>query len=381
MNKIIIAAFLISLFNACNNSKTSSKFEIKGNLLNSKSESIYLEKLTQKGPTIVDSAVIDEKGEFLIHNYSPSVGFYRLRLTNANFAMLVLDSAQKLVITGDARDLGNTFKAEGSTDTKLFLEFQELAKMQKVRTDSLESVFNNAIITQKLDSLKADALSKELQKPYEAMVATYSEIVSKKILENTNSFASIMAIQQIKPEIYLHVYKALDKGLTNRYPNNDDAKAFHGMVEQAEMMVNRTQAIKIGAEAPELILPMPNDKELALTSLRGKVVLIDFWASWCGPCRKELPNVKRCYEKYKSKGFEILGVSLDKNREDWLDAITKEGLTWPQVSDLKFWQSEACSIYAVQSIPYTVLVDKDGKIIATDLRGADLDTKLAEVLK
>lgn len=381
MNKIIIAAFLISLFNACNNSKTSSGFEIKGNLLNSKSESIYLEKLTQKGPTIVDSAVIDEKGEFLIHNYSPSVGFYRLRLTNANFAMLVLDSAQKLVITGDARDLGNTFKAEGSTDTKLFLEFQELAKMQKVRTDSLESVFNNAIITQKLDSLKADALSKELQKPYEAMVATYSEIVSKKILENTNSFASIMAIQQIKPEIYLHVYKALDKGLTNRYPNNDDAKAFHGMVEQAEMMVNRTQAIKIGAEAPELILPMPNDKELALTSLRGKVVLIDFWASWCGPCRKELPNVKRCYEKYKSKGFEILGVSLDKNREDWLDAITKEGLTWPQVSDLKFWQSEACSIYAVQSIPYTVLVDKDGKIIATDLRGADLDTKLAEVLK
>ena len=381
MNKIIIAAFLISLFNACNNSKTSSKFEIKGNLLNSKSESIYLEKLTQKGPTIVDSAIIDEKGEFLIHNYSPSVGFYRLRLTNANFAMLVLDSAQKLVITGDARDLGNTFKAEGSTDTKLFLEFQELAKMQKVRTDSLESVFNNAIITQKLDSLKADALSKELQKPYEAMVATYSEIVSKKILENTNSFASIMAIQQIKPEIYLHVYKALDKGLTNRYPNNDDAKAFHGMVEQAEMMVNRTQAIKIGAEAPELILPMPNDKELALTSLRGKVVLIDFWASWCGPCRKELPNVKRCYEKYKSKGFEILGVSLDKNREDWLDAITKEGLTWPQVSDLKFWQSEACSIYAVQSIPYTVLVDKDGKIIATDLRGADLDTKLAEVLK
>lgn len=381
MNKIIIAAFLISLFNACNNSKTSSGFEIKGNLLNSKSESIYLEKLTQKGPTIVDSAVIDEKGEFLIHNYSPSVGFYRLRLTNANFAMLVLDSAQKLVITGDARDLGNTFKAEGSTDTKLFLEFQELAKMQKVRTDSLESVFNNAIITQKLDSLKADALSKELQKPYEAMVATYSEIVSKKILENTNSFASIMAIQQIKPEIYLHVYKALDKGLTNRYPNNDDAKAFHGMVEQAEMMVNRTQAIKIGAEAPELILPMPNDKELALTSLRGKVVLIDFWASWCGPCRKELPNVKRCYEKYKSKGFEILGVSLDKDREDWLDAITKEGLTWPQVSDLKFWQSEACSIYAVQSIPYTVLVDKDGKIIATDLRGADLDKKLAEVLK
>ena len=153
------------------------------------------------------------------------------------------------------------------------------------------------------------------------------------------------------------------------------------MVQQAQMMVSKTEAIKVGNEAPELILPMPNDKDLALSSLRGKVVLIDFWASWCAPCRKELPNVKRAYEKYKSKGFEILGVSLDKDRSAWLEAVSKEGLTWPQVSDLKFWQSEACQIYAVQSIPYTVLIDKEGKIIATDLRGADLDKKLAEVLK
>jgi peroxiredoxin len=213
------------------------------------------------------------------------------------------------------------------------------------------------------------------------MVAQYSDVLAKKIKENNSSFASIMAIQQLRPENYLDVYKALDKGLSEKYPDNKDIKSFHAMVQQTEMMVARTQAIKVGAEAPELILPMPNDKDLALTSLRGKVVLIDFWASWCGPCRKELPNVKRAYEKYKSKGFEILGVSLDKDRNAWLEAISKEGLTWPQVSDLKFWQSEACQIYAVQSIPYTVLVDKEGKIIATDLRGADLDKKLAEVLK
>jgi peroxiredoxin len=295
--------------------------------------------------------------------------------------MLVLDSAQKITITGDARDLGNTYKVEGSPDTKLYLEYNELATGQKIRTDSLESVFNNALIVQKLDSLSADSLSKELQIPYEKMIASYSDIIAKKIKENPSSLASIMAIQQIKPEIYLDVYKALDKGLTEKYPNNEDIKSFHGMVQQTEMMVSRTQAIKVGAEAPELILPMPNDKDLPLSALRGKVVLIDFWASWCGPCRKELPNVKRCYEKYKSKGFEILGVSLDKNRDEWIEAISKEGLTWPQVSDLKFWQSEAVQIYAVQSIPYTVLIDKNGIIIATDLRGAELDKKLAEVLK
>ena len=383
MKKLSLLAFAAITLYSCSSSDSgnSSGFEIKGNLSNSKGEAIYLEKLSQQGVAAVDSATINEKGEFLMNHYSPSVGFYRLRISNANFAMLVLDSAQKVTVTADARDLGNTFNVDGSPDTKLFLEYNKLAQGQKVRTDSLENIFRTAMVTLKLDSLRADSLSKELQKPYEVMVAQYSVILAKKIKENPNSFASIMAIQQLRPEEYLDIYKILDKGLSEKYPDNKDIKSYHGMVQQAEMMVQRTQAIKVGAEAPELILPMPNDKDFALSSLRGKVVLVDFWASWCAPCRKELPNVKRCYEKYKSKGFEILGVSLDKDRAAWLEAISKEGLTWPQVSDLKFWQSEACQIYAVQSIPYTVLIDKEGKIIATDLRGAELDKKLAEVLK
>lgn len=383
MKKISLIALAAITVYSCStsNSGNTSGFEIKGSLSNSKGESIYLEKLAQSGVTAMDSAIIDEKGEFVMNHYSPSMGFYRLRITDSNFAMLVLDSAQKITITADARDLGNTFKAEGSPDTKLFLEYNTLAQGQKVRTDSLENIFRTAMITLKLDSIRADSLSIELQKPYEVMVSQYSDVVAKKINQNLSSFASIMAIQQLRPENYLDTYIALDKGLNEKYPDNKDIKSFHGMVQQAQMMVAKTEAIKVGNEAPELILPMPNDKDLALSSLRGKVVLIDFWASWCAPCRKELPNVKRCYEKYKSKGFEILGVSLDKDRDAWLEAITTEGLKWPQVSDLKYWQSEACQIYAIQSIPYTVLIDKDGKILATELRGADLDKKLAEVLK
>jgi len=383
MKKIIIFALAGFAMYSCSNSgsNNSSGFEIKGNLSNSKGESIYLEKLSQTGVVAVDSATINEKGEFVMNHYSPSIGFYRLRLTESNFAMLVLDSAQKVSVTADARDLGNTFKSEGSPETTLFSEYNTLAQGQKTRTDSLENIFRTAMVTLKLDSLRADSLSKELQKPYEYMVNQYSEVVAKKIMQNTQSFASIMAIQQLRPEQYLDVYKALDKGLTEKYPNNKDIKSFHAMVQQTEMMVAKTEAIKIGAEAPELILPTKDNKDLALSSFRGKIVLIDFWASWCAPCRKELPNVKRAYEKYKNKGFEILGVSLDKDRDSWLEAIDKEGLKWPQVSDLKFWQSEACQTYAVQSIPYTVLVDKEGKIIATDLRGADLDKKLAEIFK
>ena len=392
MKKIITIVIAIATLYACDKeTKNDSGFEISGTLVNSKGESIYLEKLSQQGVNVVDSAVIGEKGEFLINKYSASVGFYRLRINASNFAMLVLDSAQKLKITGDARDLGNTYKLEGSHDTKLYLEYNSLAQAQKQRTDSLGNIINDSVVkirtfTKKErlsieDSMKIVSLSQSLQTPYEDLMGVYENVLSKKIKENPSSFASIMAIQQLRPEFYLDVYKILDKGLQNKYPTNADAKAFHGMVIQTESTVNRSQAIKIGAEAPELVLPMANGKDLALSNLRGKVVLIDFWASWCGPCRKELPNVKRCYEKYKAKGFEIYGVSLDKERDAWIQAISEEGLKWPQVSDLKFWHSDAVSTYAVQSSPFTVLIDKEGKIIATDLRGADLDNKLAEVLK
>ncbi|MCC6182284.1 MAG: TlpA family protein disulfide reductase [Bacteroidia bacterium] len=295
--------------------------------------------------------------------------------------MMVIDSAQKITITGDARNLANTYKVEGSPDTQLFLEYNDLAQKQKGRTDSLENIFRTAMVTMKLDSLRADSLSKELQKPYEEMLKQYSDKVAKKISENSSSFASIMAVQQLRPEDYLSVYQTLDKGLSAKYPDNKDIKSFHGMVKQTEMMVARTSSIKIGKEAPELILPMPNGKDLALSSLKGKVVLVDFWASWCAPCMKEMPNVKRAYEKFKNKGFEILGVSLDKDRDAWLGAISKLELKWPQVSDLKFWESEACQVYAVQSIPFTVLLDKEGTIIAKDLRGIELDKKLEEILK
>ena len=137
--------------------------------------------------------------------------------------------------------------------------------------------------------------------------------------------------------------------------------------------------LMVGGTAPDFSQETPEGEPLRLSDLRGKVVLIDFWASWCGPCRAENPNVVKVYEKYREKGFEILGVSLDNKRDRWLKAIKADELTWPQVSDLKGWQNEVAQAYGVHSIPQTILLDPEGKIIARNLRGQRLEQKLAEL--
>lgn len=148
---------------------------------------------------------------------------------------------------------------------------------------------------------------------------------------------------------------------------------------QLQQAVKATASMMPGGEAPDFTMNTSEDKPLSLKDLRGKVLLIDFWASWCGPCRRENPNVVKAYNHYHDKGFDVLGVSLDRDKSRWLDAIEKDGLIWNHVSDLKGWNNEAAQLYGVRSIPHTVLLDKDGKIIARNLRGPELDQKLEEI--
>ena len=143
----------------------------------------------------------------------------------------------------------------------------------------------------------------------------------------------------------------------------------------------RLGGVAVGQVAPEIAMKSPTGDTLKLSQLRGKVVLIDFWASWCRPCRMENPNVKKVYDRFHNKGFEILGVSLDKDKSAWTGAIKQDGLPWKHVSDLAFWNNAVAQQYGVSSIPYTVLVDRDGKVLAKNLRGPALEAKLAEIFK
>jgi peroxiredoxin len=146
-------------------------------------------------------------------------------------------------------------------------------------------------------------------------------------------------------------------------------------------MQQQKSALKLGQPAPDFTLPDPDGKMISLSSLKGKYVLVDFWAAWCGPCRQENPNVVAAYKQYSNKNFTILGVSLDKAKEPWLKAIKDDQLTWTHVSDLKYWESIVVPMYNIQGIPFNVLLDPQGNIIATNLRGTSLQAKLSEVIK
>jgi thiol-disulfide isomerase/thioredoxin len=172
----------------------------------------------------------------------------------------------------------------------------------------------------------------------------------------------------------LQQYPAWAKVYIDTYKTED-----FGEVSRLDFEVKKTATFTPGFEAPDLAGMTPDSSTYALSKMRGKVVLVDFWASWCGPCRKENPNVKANYEKYKSKGFDILGVSLDRDAAAWKNAIQSDGLVWHHISDLKGWQSTHAALYSVTSIPQTVLVDKNGRIIARNIRGEALGQKLAEI--
>ena len=167
----------------------------------------------------------------------------------------------------------------------------------------------------------------------------------------------------------------------NQFIDKFGATTDAASIKRLQSQLEQAKSFVPGGQAPDIAMKTPEGELMKLSELKGKVVLIDFWASWCGPCRKENPNVVRVYDKYRESGFEILGVSLDKTKDKWEAAIKKDGLTWHHVSDLKGWKNEAAQTYGVRSIPHTVLVDREGKIIVRNLRGAALERKLAEIFE
>jgi peroxiredoxin len=237
-----------------------------------------------------------------------------------------------------------------------------------MKTDSLRR-----IAARVYGKSNADSLNNAINLTYNQLLSERQSFARDFVDSNASSISVLAAIQSLDPEKDMKSYLRAEKELVKLYPNSEYVKNF-------SLQVVKISKLAIGSEAPQIILNNPNSVTIPLASLRGKVVLVDFWASWCKPCRIENPNVVRLYNKYKDKGFEIYGVSLDKTKESWVNAIRQDGLEWTQVSDLKFWNSSVVKLYDIKSIPQTYLLDEYGIIIAKGVRGKALESKLAEIL-
>jgi peroxiredoxin len=301
--------------------------------------------------------VIDHKG----------IGFERLDSTadvlnfyidKGEFALSSPDSVSKAQITGSKIN-DDDKKLKGQLEP-IKVKALRLAAERKAATGPLNTPQSRSALQAKAKALQAEQ----------------KNIIKKFILSNPDSYLSLMALYSVdgpspNPVELDSLYNTLSPALKGTETAANFQKALEPLKHTAP-----------GTMAPDFTQNDANGVPVKLSSFRGKYVLVDFWASWCGPCREENPNVVRVYNKYKDKNFTILGVSLDKaeGRANWLAAIKSDGLNWTQVSDLKFWSNQAAALYYVSSIPANFLIDPSGKIIAKDLRGDDLDDKLKEVL-
>jgi thiol-disulfide isomerase/thioredoxin len=213
----------------------------------------------------------------------------------------------------------------------------------------------------------------EYQNEYNRSSERNNELVKANIIANKNDLATLMFIDVFPADQNAELHETVVTALYAHYPENLIVKSKHDALQ--------APSTKIGSMAPDLAFSSPDGKILKLSDLKGKVVLLDFWASWCRPCRMENPNVVANSKKYHDQGFEVYSVSLDKDKNSWIKAIADDHLTWPNhVSDLKFWSSEAAAVYGVRSIPETYLIDRSGRIVAKNLRGEALAPALEKLL-
>lgn len=374
-NPIIPLAVALVFLASCNNTtKKSSSFELDGALSQAgQGIKVYLDRLLPDTVQHIDSTTIDKDGKFSFHTAGIYKGFYTLRLTQEDYITLILDSAEKVEVSGNAQNLGYTYTVDGSPDSKLFWQFNIEAKTNMMKRDSMQRMFQALVNTMGRDQKRIDSLNNVFEKPYDDLMNEQDLFIKKFVKSNINSFVSLAAIQELSPDKDIAYYTSLDSALIQKYPNSVYVKHYN---KQYHAM----QTVAIGSLAPDINLPDTSGHMVSLSSLRGKYVLIDFWASWCGPCKQSLPGLINIYNKYKDKNFTVFSVSLDKFKSDWEKAIQSFNLTWTQVSELKYWDSKVVKLYNFDGIPFTVLVSPDGKIVDKKLSDADLEAELHTLL-
>lgn len=330
-----------------------------------------------------DSAVIkDGRFVFTVPFKEPTLYMFYSQLeakTNGGYSPygIMVTQPGTIEINADVLNFSDT-KVSGSKENDLYKSFAEKSGMaqQKIMDELYQKYGKEFVMNRNPDT--SDVRYKQLLQDYEKLSDANQKVQSENLRQfikaNPESFASVYLLNSYATMLELPQVENLYESLSPKYKDTRSGKSIAKVIEARKITA-------IGKVAPDFAQPDTLGNAVKLSSLRGKYVLIDFWASWCGPCRAENPNLVKTFSKYKDKGFTVLGVSLDQpgKKDAWLAAIHKDNLTWTQVSDLKFWDNEVAVLYGVKAIPTNLLLDPQGKIIAKDLRGEELSKKLAEL--
>ncbi|MCK5537824.1 MAG: redoxin domain-containing protein [Bacteroidales bacterium] len=368
MRRFAFLAIVAFLFTQCNKNEVkpqgNPEFVVSGNFTGTTDSLVFLQDYVDGEWIVLDSTPIVEglfefRGEF----ESPKVLYIALKGGKRKYLNFFTDNAS-ISITAHADSLKNA-AIIGSKVNDEYAVYQDSISKFEVRSQELYQQYLAAQENQD------PAQIKKIEAEYEIIYEKQQDFSQNYVWNNNASYISPYIV--IRSLSHSLEYSELDSFLQHFDASISNSIYF----QQIEDRVRVLKSVAIGMEAPEIELAdTAGLSSIKLSDYRGKYVLIDFWASWCRPCRKDNPGNLALYKEFKDKGFEIFGVAFDQTKEDWVEAIAQDGITWPQVSDLKYWNCAAGKTYGVRSIPHTVLIDPQGIIIAKNIRGEELRTKV-----
>jgi peroxiredoxin len=375
---------------SCNRRPTAGndEFIVNGCIANLSGNRVYLYEITPVKTILKDSIKADVNGQFRFASKLEGTGLYDVKFSKTNFIRILVNKGETIELTGDNKDLFRSYKVRGSEGSELLKELNEKFYRLSKSLDSLTKLFKDYRYSANFQVIKVN-----LDSSYRKTCSNYKKDITNFIAQHSNSLASIVAIYQkigqedlfnMNDEKDFEIFKMLDNELIAKYVDNMHVIEFHKSIsEHMRFLAERnlaTKNLELGAKAPDISLPNVKGEEIKLSSFRGKVVLLDFWASWCKPCRLENKELVRFYNKYKGNDFTIYSVSLDKEKEAWEKGIKDDKIKWIQVSDLQYWHSPLVNIFNIEGIPYSILLDKKGRIVGKGLSGKALEDKIKEQL-